>query len=160
MADSHRLLFVCLGNICRSPTAEGIFNARLAASPLARAVDLDSAGTHGYHVGHAPDPRAVAAAAARGVDLSSLRARRVQEGDFQRFDRILAMDEDNLRILERMRPAGADTTLELMMRHAPDAEHREVPDPYYGGEAGFELMCDLLEAASEGLLHRLETELG
>jgi protein-tyrosine phosphatase len=102
----------------------------------------------------------MAAAEARGVDLSALRARRVDEDDFRTFHRILAMDDDNLRILERMRPADGIAKVERMMDHAPGASHREVPDPYYGGTDGFELMCNLLEAASDGLVQRLEQELG
>lgn len=151
-----RVLFVCMGNICRSPAAEGYFRHHLAASPLAQRVRTDSAGTHDYHVGKPPDRRAMAAAARRGIDISDLRARRVDAGDFERFDLILAMDEDNLRNLHAVNPGGG-ARVALMLdwgKRFPDV--REVPDPYYGGEDGFETMCDLLDDATAGLLAALE----
>jgi len=151
-----RLLFVCMGNICRSPTAEGYFRHHLSGSPLAGSVRTDSAGTHGYHVGHPPDSRAMEAVARRGLDISDLRARRVDEGDFERFELILAMDEDNLRNLRALDPGGG-ARVALMLdwgERFPDV--REVPDPYYGGQDGFETMCDLLDDATAGLLAELE----
>lgn len=155
--DTTRVLFVCMGNICRSPTAEGYFRHHLAQSDLAHRIVTDSAGTHGYHVGNPPDARAMAAAARRGVDLSDLRARRVRPEDFETFDLLLAMDEDNLRHLRAMDPGGG--RVELMLRYStryPDV--RAVPDPYYGGEDGFEFMCDLLDDATAGLLAHLGGE--
>ncbi len=152
----RNVLFVCMGNICRSPTAEGYFRHHLAASDLANEVRTDSAGTHGYHVGHPPDSRAMATVAKRGIDIGDLRARRVEPGDFERFDLILAMDEDNLRNLEAMNPGGG-ASVELMLSFSSRfGDVREVPDPYYGGQDGFEFMCDLLDEATRGLLAHLQ----
>jgi protein-tyrosine phosphatase len=147
-----RVLFVCLGNICRSPTAEGVFRARVARAGLARVIATDSAGTHDYHVGDPPDPRAKAAARRRGVDISDLRGRQVVREDFARFDYLLAMDRSNLRHLARLCPKGAESRLRLFLEFAPGAGIDEVPDPYYGGADGFEHVLDLAEAAAEGLL--------
>lgn len=147
-----------MGNICRSPTAEGYFRHHLAGSPLSGVIVTDSAGTHGYHVGHPPDSRAMATVARRGLDISDLRARRVAASDFERFDLILAMDEDNLRELRAM-DNGGGARVELMLDWSdrfPDV--REVPDPYYGGQDGFEFMCDLLDDATRQLLLQLERE--
>jgi len=148
-----RILFVCLGNICRSPTAQGVFE-RLAEE-AALNVAADSAGTGGWHVGDAPDPRAVHAAAGRGYDLSALRARQAGPEDFEEFDLILAMDRANLAALERIRPAGNDTPLRLFLDYAGGARD-EVPDPYYDG--GFDLVLDLIEAASRGLIAELSPD--
>lgn len=145
-----RILFVCLGNICRSPTAHGVF-AALAQAGKAD-VYVESAGTGGWHVGDPPDTRAAAAAMARGYDLSGLRAQQVQVGDFNRFDRIIAMDTSNLAALERMRPEGNQTPVELFL-HFADTPRTEVPDPYY--EGGFDMVLDLIEDASRGLLATL-----
>ncbi|QEU04358.1 low molecular weight protein-tyrosine-phosphatase [Pseudomonas oryzihabitans] len=145
-----RILFVCMGNICRSPTAEGILRAKLDTAGLTGAVELDSAGTGDWHVGKAPDPRAIQAAAGRGYDIGDLRARQVAEDDFQRFDLILAMDQDNLAWLEQLRP-GAGVVPELFLARQGLAVD-EVPDPYYGGAAGFERVLDLLESACDGLV--------
>ncbi|SFI07831.1 low molecular weight protein-tyrosine-phosphatase [Albimonas pacifica] len=150
-----RLLFVCLGNICRSPAAEGV--ARAMAQARGLAVEIDSAGTGGWHAGDPPDPRMREAALRRGYDLSALRARQVRRADFAAFDHILAMDADNLAALERARPADARAALSLMLSHA-DLPEREVPDPYYGGPQGFDHVLDLLEAAVAGLLDRLEAQ--
>lgn len=149
------VLFVCLGNICRSPTAEGVFRARLRSSPLASRVRVDSAGTGGWHVGKVPDARACAAALKRGYDLSALRARQVTADDFHRFDYLLAMDADNLAALHAMAPAGLRVRASLLLDLLPASSVREVPDPYYGGDAGFERVLDLLETASDALLARL-----
>ena len=149
---SLSVLFVCMGNICRSPTAEGVVRKVLAERAPELSVDVDSAGTHSYHVGHPPDRRAQAAARARGVDLSPLRARRVDEADFTRFDLILAMDQDNLAELEALRPSGAKAELRLLLEFAPATTLEEVPDPYYGGSNGFEQVLDLVEEAALGLL--------
>jgi protein-tyrosine phosphatase len=150
------VLFVCLGNICRSPTAEGVFRQMLARDAPDLDVEADSAGTAGYHVGEAPDPRSQRAALARGIDLSGLRARRVTPGDFTHFDFILAMDGDNLRDLEAMRPANARARLQKFLEYAPAAGRRDVPDPYYGDAGGFEDVLDLCAAASRGLIAALQ----
>jgi len=147
-----RVLFVCLGNICRSPTAEGVFRARVAHAGLAHAIATDSAGTHGYHIGEPPDPRARAAAKRRGVDISDLRGRQVAREDFERFEYVLAMDRSNLRNLARLCPRGAESRLRLFLEFAPEGTPDEVPDPYYGGADGFEYVLDLAEAAADGLL--------
>lgn len=147
---SLRILFVCMGNICRSPTAEGILRAKLDAAGLADAVELDSAGTGDWHVGKAPDSRAIQAAAGRGYAIGDLRARQVAEDDFQRFDLILAMDQDNLAWLEQLRPDEGAVPELFLARQGLAVD--EVPDPYYGGAAGFERVLDLLESACDGLV--------
>lgn len=154
------VLLVCLGNICRSPTAEGVLRKLLADAGLGGRVRVDSAGTAGYHVGAAPDPRATAAAQARGFDLSPLRARRVATEDFERFDLILAMDEDNLADLQRSAPEGARARLGLLLDYAPGQERRTVPDPYYGGRNGFEEVLDLVTEACAGLVEEFRRRLG
>ncbi len=154
------VLFVCMGNICRSPTAEGIFRHKVQQAGLGEAIHIDSAGTHAYHIGQAPDPRAIKAAARRGYDLSPLRARKIEVEDFHRFDHVLAMDEDNLAILTGLRPGDARAGVRLVMEYAPALGAREVPDPYYGGEAGFERMVDMLEAATDSLLAELRARHG
>ena len=159
MAETTSILFVCLGNICRSPTAQGIFEKHLAASDLAEHVRVDSAGTGGWHVGHAPDPRATEAAAELGVDLRSQRARQVTPGDFEVFDRVLAMDHANLADLQAMAPEGAIARVELFLSYARHADVDEVPDPYYGGASGFSRVLDLISDASEGLIRDLRTRL-
>ena len=153
-----KVLFVCTGNICRSPTAEGIFRKLVSDAGVAHMVSADSAGTHGYHVGEPPDPRAQEAAAKRGYDLSHLRARRVQQEDFHRFDLVLAMDREHESILARMAQPSSAHKLQLMMSYARRFSQEEVPDPYYGGPRGFELVLDMLEDASRGLLEALVTE--
>jgi len=147
-----KVLFVCLGNICRSPTAEAVL--RHVAQQSAPEIDwlVDSAGTHAYHVGASPDPRSIAAARRRGIDMSHLRARVVERADFQRFDLVLAMDEVNLAHLKAMRPHDARAELALFMDYAPHLGRRDVPDPYYGGHKGFEEVLDLVEAVVEGLI--------
>ncbi len=146
-----KILFVCLGNICRSPTAEGVFRAIAARELPEVALTVDSAGTAGYHVGEPPDGRTCAAAQRRGYDLSGLRARVVEPRDFEVFDLILAMDRQNLETLRRRAPAEARTRLRLLLEFAPQSGLMEVPDPYYGGVNGFEQVLDLVEAASLGL---------
>lgn len=152
---THRILFVCTGNICRSPTAEGVARAIAGKSGLAAAFEFDSAGTHGYHIGDPPDPRTVRAAAERGYDLSGLRARRVSEFDFVRFDRLLAMDRDNLAVLRKACPAGHREKVGLFLEFAESSALDEVPDPYYGGSDGFEQVLDLVEEAARGLVKTL-----
>ncbi len=150
-----RILFVCLGNICRSPTAEAVLRSLAAREAPELGIEVDSAGTAGYHVGEPPDPRTQSAAARRGYRLEALRARVVEPADFERFDLILAMDEDNLRVLRRRAPEAATPRLRLFLEFAPQQEVREVPDPYYGGPNGFEEVLDLIEAATRGLLAHL-----
>ena len=150
-----RILFICMGNICRSPSAEGVFRHVLATSAPDLQVEIDSAGTHDYHVGAPPDRRSIEAARRRGIDLSSLRARMVATEDFDRYDLILAMDEENLQELRRRAPAIHHERIRLMMEYAPHAPSRFVPDPYYGGAQGFEEVLDLLEEAAQGLLAEL-----
>ena len=154
MRDSQRVsvLFVCLGNICRSPTADAVLGRKVEALGLQSRLLVDSAGTGDWHVGEPPDPRAQQHAARRGYDLSALRARQVAVEDFHRFDFILAMDRNNLAELERMRPRGHAGELGLFLRYGGDARALEVPDPSYGGEQGFEEVLDLIEAAADGLL--------
>lgn len=149
-----RILMVCMGNICRSPSAEGVLRARLAAAPDL-AVEVDSAGTHDYHVGDPPDPRAIEHAARRGIAIGGLRARQVVVGDFVGFDLVLAMDRTNLARLQALCPSGQTHKLKLLLDFAPHAELREVPDPYYAGAASFEQVLDLLELAADGLIDAL-----
>lgn len=150
-----RILFVCMGNICRSPTAEGVFRKVLSDHAPELIVEIDSAGTHSYHAGHPPDARAQNAASARGVDLSAQRARLVTQDDFSHFDMVLAMDRDNLADLREMCPHEYRPRLRLLMEFASASELREVPDPYYGGANGFEQVIDLVEEASLGLVAEL-----
>jgi protein-tyrosine phosphatase len=149
------VLFVCLGNICRSPTAEGLLRAIAAREFPGLKLDIDSAGTADYHVGEPPDRRTVAAARRRGYDLAGLRARQVQREDFDRFNYVLAMDRANLAELERLAPQGSAARLALFLEFAPEANELEVPDPYYGGVEDFERVLDLCELAARGLLARL-----
>ncbi|TQV81321.1 low molecular weight phosphotyrosine protein phosphatase [Exilibacterium tricleocarpae] len=146
------VLFVCLGNICRSPTAHGVFQHKVAAAGLDHAIRVDSAGTGAWHLGNEPDSRAAAAAQSRGYDLSGLRARQADAGDFDQFDYILAMDRQNLRELKSLRPAAYDGRLDLLLNFGSHPDFAEVPDPYYGGVKGFELVLDLVENAADGLL--------
>jgi protein-tyrosine phosphatase len=156
--EKRSVLFVCTGNICRSPTAEGVFRKLVASAGLDGHIESESAGTHSYHVGYPPDSRTQEAARARGYDLSRLRARRVSEADFRRFDLIVAMDRTHHEILTEMAPAGTAHKVHMMMDFARQARHRDVPDPYYGGPEGFELVLDLLEDAADGLLGALRAD--
>ena len=150
-----KILFVCLGNICRSPTAEGVVRTLAAREAPELAIEVDSAGTAAYHTGEPPDPRTRQAAARRGYDLTRQRARIVEPADFERFDLILAMDRENLRVLRQRAPAQARERLRLFLEFAPEAGPQDVPDPYYGGPNGFEEVLDLVEAAARGLLAHL-----
>jgi protein-tyrosine phosphatase len=150
-----RVLFVCLGNICRSPTAHGVFASLVAQRGLSHAVEVDSCGTGAWHVGEAPDSRATAEAAARGYDLAVLRARQVHARDFGHYDYILAMDHQNLADLQRLCPPDYSGHLGLFLSFAEGVGVEEVPDPYYGGPQGFAEVLDLVEAASQGLLQTL-----
>ena len=149
------VLFVCTGNICRSPTAEAVFRKLVADAGMSGAILTDSAGTHGYHVGEAPDSRALSAGAHRGYDLSALRARTIKHADFQRFDLVVAMDRGHLAILSRMADASAAHKLKLMMSYASRFKEKDVPDPYYGGARDFERVLDMLEDSARGLLESL-----
>ncbi len=149
---STSVLFVCLGNICRSPTAHGVFQGLVEAAGEAGNIEVDSAGTGSWHVGEAPDQRATAAALERGYDLSTLRARQVCRNDFERFDYVLAMDGDNLAGLQQLAPSSYPGRLMLLLDFHPKADFSEVPDPYYGGDTGFTQVLDMVEEASRGLL--------
>ena len=150
-----RILFVCMGNICRSPSAEGVVKKIIKDNELESIIKVDSAGTHGYHVGEPPDPRTCEAALRRGIDLSGKRARKVVPEDFQRFDLLLAMDRDNLALLKRAAPPEHHHKLGLFMHYARHHQAEEVPDPYYGGARGFELVLDMVEDAGQGLIETL-----
>ncbi|MCC5958899.1 MAG: low molecular weight phosphotyrosine protein phosphatase [Ectothiorhodospiraceae bacterium] len=162
MSDTEmvRVLFVCMGNICRSPTAEGVFRELLKQEGLADVVETDSAGTHGYHVGRPPDARAQAAARSRDVDISDLRARQVELSDFEYFHWIVAMDNDNLENLVAECPASQRSKVYRLLDFAPHTGADEVPDPYYGGSAGFEQVLDLVRAGSAGLLKAIRDRHG
>ncbi len=149
------VLFVCMGNICRSPTAQGVFRALVEREGLIDRIVTDSAGTIAYHVGEAPDRRARETASKRGIDLSDLRARKVVSEDFERFDYVLAMDQDNFGDLIALCPPGFEERLHLFMDFAPHRPEKEVPDPYYGGVAGFDRVFDMVEEASRGLLNHI-----
>lgn len=152
------VLFVCMGNICRSPTAEGVFRHLVREAQLEEHVHTDSAGTHAYHVGNPPDVRAQATAERRGIELHDLRARRVAEEDFDVFDYVLAMDQDNYQILSTICPPGYETRLRMFMEFAPHLNIPEVPDPYYGGASGFERVFDMVEEAARGLLDDIRSK--
>ena len=152
----RRVLFVCMGNICRSPTAEGVFRKLLQERAPNLGVEVDSAGTHGYHAGAPPDVRARRAAERRGVDLGALRARQVTPDDFTRFELLLAMDRQNLEHLLEMAPPEHRARVRLFLEFAPRLGRDEVPDPYYGGATGFEHVLDLVEEASLGLIEHLQ----
>jgi protein-tyrosine phosphatase len=153
------VLFVCTGNICRSPTAEGVFRTLVTRAGLGHAIFADSAGTHDYHIGDPPDPRAVAHARRRGYDISDLRARRIHANDFQRFDLLLACDEGHRRILRRLAPSDARGRVARLLDYAPELGLQDVPDPYYGDPAGFEHVLDIVERAAEGVLMKLRSDM-
>ncbi|MGA0734595.1 MAG: low molecular weight protein-tyrosine-phosphatase [Steroidobacteraceae bacterium] len=149
-----RILFVCMGNICRSPSAEAVLRELARRECPQLQLTIDSAGTHAYHVGEPPDPRSITAGRNRGYDLAPLRARQVTSEDFARFDWVLAMDAANLSRLQQLAPAGSTERAQLFLEFAGETSRIEVPDPYYGNTADFELVLDLLERASRRLLHR------
>lgn len=157
--DKTAVLFVCMGNICRSPTAEGVFRHYVLQAGLGDTVEVDSAGTHAYHVKEPPDRRARAAAERRGISLDNISARRVRAEDFEQFDFILAMDRDNLALLIDQADAEHHDKIKLFLEFSA-AQESEVPDPYYGGAAGFERVLDLIEDASRGLLETLQFNRG
>lgn len=156
--EKTSVLFCCMGNICRSPTAEAVFRHYVEKEGLAEHIHIDSAGTHDYHIGEAPDARTQRAAKQRGYDMSRLRGRQVAAEDFARFDYVLAMDEANLSILKRLRPRDAQSHLGLFLEFAEKHREREVPDPYYGGADGFEKVLDMVEDAANGLLNRIRKQ--
>jgi len=160
MATPIRVLFVCMGNICRSPTAEGVFRHAVVSAGLKQNILADSAGTHDYHLGQPPDRRAQLAAARRGYNLADLRARQVTGQDFVEFDYILAMDLDNLSELRRLAPAEYHGKLCLFMDYGSARRGEEVPDPYYGEAQGFEVVLDMAEDAAAGLLQHIKKKLG
>lgn len=151
-----KVLFVCLGNICRSPTADAVFSKMVEDAGLEDLIAVDSAGTGSWHIGHPPDQRATAAAAQRGYDLSSLRARQVEINDFHQFDHILAMDEQNMVDLGALCPPDHQDKIRLFLEFSPDAELTDVPDPYYGGEDEFDQVLNLVESAAVGLLNHIK----
>lgn len=152
------VLFVCMGNICRSPTAEGVFRKLVQEEGVADLFRIDSAGTHAYHVNKAPDHRAQSAAHSRGIDISSLRARQVEVSDFAEFDHVLVMDRDNYDELQFVCPKSQSHKVKFFLDYAPDLKTREVPDPYYGGAQGFERVLDMVEAAAQGFLQEVMRE--
>lgn len=154
--ENISVLFVCMGNICRSPTAEAVFRHYVENAGLSEFILIDSAGTHDYHIGHAPDLRSQQAAGQRGYDMSSLRGRQVKGQDFERFDYVLAMDKANLAILQYLLPRGCKKHPQLFLDYAHHHHEREVPDPYYGGEQGFEHVLDMVEDAAQGLLQHIQ----
>ncbi len=154
-----RVLFVCTGNICRSPTAEGVFRAMVEAVGLADAVEVDSAGTSGHHAGEPPDARSQQAALARGIDLSGQRARQLRTDDFDRFDFVVGMDRGHQRELLELCPKSESHRIRLFLDHAPQVATLDVPDPYYGGLGGFDHVLDLIEAGAAGLLQEVRAAL-
>lgn len=155
---SVSVLFVCTGNICRSPTAEGVFRHLVVESGLSKYIAVDSAGTHSYHIGEPPDERSVEVAMRRGYDMTGQLARRLKESDFRTFDLVLAMDRGHLRHLTAMAPGDTYERVKLFLSYAPGDAGLDVPDPYYGGANGFEQVLDLVEAGSKGLLEAVQRE--
>ena len=155
MKNKVSVVFVCMGNICRSPTAEAVFRHYVENAGLSERILIDSAGTHDYHIGDPPDMRARRAAQQRGYDMSKLRGRQVEEGDFRSFDYVLAMDRANLSILQRIAPPESAGKARLFLEYARHHGEREVPDPYFGGTDGFERVLDMVEDAAEGLLQEI-----
>jgi protein-tyrosine phosphatase len=153
MKGKVKVLFVCMGNICRSPTAHGVFRHLVEAQGYADLIEIDSAGTHSYHIGKPPDQRGQQAAVSRGIDIGDLRARQVNQHDFSEFDYVIAMDNDNFSELEDICPADQRQRLHMMMDFAPERSETEVPDPYYSGEFG--RVFDMVDVASRGLLQHI-----
>ena len=147
-----KVLFCCMGNICRSPTAHGVFRQLVRDAGYADDIVIESCGTHAYHTGEPPDRRAQSAARRRGLDISDLQARQIKQSDFEDFDYILAMDRDNHDTLSSQCPVQHRHKLHMFLEYAPDAGQQEVPDPYYGGADGFDLVLDMVESGSRGLL--------
>jgi len=158
MGDRVRVLFVCLGNICRSPSAEGVFRSLVEEAGMSDLVYIDSCGTGSWHIGKSPDTRALEAAGRRGIDISALRARQIEEIDLDRFDYVLVMDRQNLADVKDLWHQNGGTEPELFLSYGT-SHHLEVPDPYYGGEDGFELVLDLIQEAGQGLLKDIRERL-
>ena len=156
--ENVSVLFVCMGNICRSPTAETVFRHYVESAGVSEHILIDSAGTHAYHVGDPPDLRSQRAALQRGYDMSKLRGRQVCREDFRRFDYVLAMDSSNLGILQRLATPDSNAMTRLFLEYARHHAEREVPDPYYGGEDGFEHVLDMVEDAAQGLLEEIRKQ--
>ena len=152
-----QVLFVCMGNICRSPTAHGVFQTLVDEQGLTQRIRVDSAGTHSYHIGSPPDPRSQATAFRRGIDLSGLRARRFESGDFIEFDYLLAMDSNNLADMLAIKPDDAGARAELMLVYSERFRQREIPDPYFGDD-GFDLVFDMIDDAARGLLQQIRRQ--
>ncbi|MCP4875184.1 MAG: low molecular weight phosphotyrosine protein phosphatase [Gammaproteobacteria bacterium] len=152
-----KVLFVCMGNICRSPTAHGVFQSIVDKNGLGNLIQVDSAGTHSYHIGSSPDQRSQATALARGIDLSGLRARRFVTTDFVEFDYLLGMDKGNLADMNALKPDDAHTRVNLMLDYSQNFDQLEVPDPYYGND-GFELVFDMVDDAAQGLLREIRSQ--
>ena len=157
--DQISVLFVCTGNICRSPTAEGIFRDMVEDAGLSNKVKIDSAGMIAFHTGESPDPRSQEAARKRGVDLSDIRARQISNQDFHAFDLLIALDRSHKEQMQDHAPENSEARIQLLMDYAPHLELEDVPDPYYGGPDGFENVLDLIASASEGLLQKVREEL-
>ncbi len=161
MNKNHKIkvLFVCMGNICRSPTADAVFRHYVRNAGLEHMIEVDSAGTHAYHIGHPPDQRSQQAAMKRGYQMDDLRARAVNSEDFEVFDYILAMDKENLALLQQRSPMKHHEKIQLFMYYSNNkATETEVPDPYYGGHQGFEVVLDMIEEAGRGLLAHLHNK--
>ena len=152
-----RVLFVCMGNICRSPTAHGVFQALVEKEGLGSAIQVDSAGTHSYHIGSRPDSRSQATAKQRGVDLSKLRGRRFIADDFTDFDYLLGMDQSNIENMRAIKPESATARLQLMLEYSKQYSAVEVPDPYFGND-GFDLVFNMIDDAAHGLLQHIRRE--
>ena len=150
-----KVLFVCMGNICRSPTAEGVFRKLAMERGLSGKLEIDSAGTHGFHVGRPPDPRTIEHAARRGYNLAALRAREVVPGDFVRFDYVIAMDEENIRQLKSFCPDHLAGKIELLLVYAGDGKHHDVPDPYHGNEKDFQEVFDILNRTIDSFIESI-----
>lgn len=150
-----KVLFVCLGNICRSPTAEGVFRKLVREESLEHLFEIDSAGTHAYHIGEPPDERARDACARRGIDIKHLSGRKAVPEDLEKFDYVLAMDRENFNDLIDICPAGHEARVRLFMEFAPNWPENEVPDPYFGGVSGFDRVLDMIEDAARGLLNEI-----
>jgi protein-tyrosine phosphatase len=156
-AKPVRVLFVCMGNICRSPTAHGVFQALVKKEGLGSAIEVDSAGTHSYHIGSRPDSRSQATAKQRGIDLSKLRGRRLIVDDFTEFDYLLGMDQSNIKYMRAIKPEGATSRLQLLLEYSKQFSAVEVPDPYFGND-GFDLVFDMIDDAARGLLQHIRRE--
>jgi len=152
-----KVLFVCMGNICRSPTAHGVFQAMVDEQGLGESIQVESAGTHSYHIGSPPDSRSQATARERGLDLSGLHARRFVSSDFVEFDYLLGMDQGNISDMHAIRPDDASARLQLMLEYSDQFQQREVPDPYFSNE-GFDLVFDMVDDASRGLLRHIRAQ--